>query len=266
MKKLLFLFSFVGSAYYANTQCNPDPANIYAFSADGISYEIIKENLNWTDAAACAVNRGGFLTEINTQLEEDSIFHFVNLAGIIASNTDAPDGGGAAYLWIGGNDLTSEGVWVWDGNNDATSTQFWQGTSTGTSVGGLYNNWGDEPDDFSGQDALGFAFNNWPYGVAGEWNDVDQNNTLYFIIEYPNTNSIKEENDGGFLIYPNPSNDIITIQNSNQEASYSVQTIEGRTILSFDMAPNAAHSIQLQPGIYLIRNSVTGVAQKIIVS
>ena len=113
-------------------QCVADEANVYTFTYNGDAYEIVKENLSWVDAAACAVERGGFLTEINTQEEQDSIFYHVNQAGISANNTVAPDGGGASYLWIGGNDLAAEGVWVWDGNNDATSIQFWQGTSSGS--------------------------------------------------------------------------------------------------------------------------------------
>ena len=31
---------------------------------------------------------------------------------------------------------------------------------------------------------LGIALNDWPLGVAGQWNDVDIDNSLYYIIEY----------------------------------------------------------------------------------
>ena len=65
----------------------------------------------------------------------------MNFAGIVSSNTIAPDGGGASYLWIGGNDITTEGKWVWDGDNTAPSTQFWQATASGSPAGGLYTNW-----------------------------------------------------------------------------------------------------------------------------
>jgi hypothetical protein len=36
------------------------------------------------------------------------------------------------------------------------------GALSGNPVGGLYNNWGNEPDDFGGgQDALGLSLNGW---------------------------------------------------------------------------------------------------------
>ena len=105
-------------------------------------------------------------------------------ANIEVDNTVAPDGGGGSYVWLGGNDLAEEGTWIWDGDNDGNGTQFWQGAADGAPVGGLYNNWGNEPDDWNGQDALGLSLNGWPLGVAGEWNDVDETNSLYFVIEY----------------------------------------------------------------------------------
>ena len=56
----------------------------------------------------------------------------------------------------------------------------------------LWNNWGEEadgqqsePDNFNGsQDALALSINGWPFGTSGEWNDIDETNRLYFIIEY----------------------------------------------------------------------------------
>ncbi|MBK7128604.1 MAG: T9SS type A sorting domain-containing protein [Crocinitomicaceae bacterium] len=247
-------------------QCNPAPGNVYAFTANGIDYEIIKENLSWNDAATCAVNRGGMLTEINSQLENDSIFYHVNLAGITASNTDAPDGGGAAYLWIGGNDIATEGAWVWDGNNDATATQFWQGTSTGTPVGGLYNNWGNEPDDFSGQDGLGFAFTDWPFGVAGEWNDIDTANQLYFIIEFPHDLGTENEiNTGGINIYPNPSNGLVYFHNTGEKATFNLVSADGKLFYELTISNQQTVSLLLDSGLYFLINTSSGTNQKILV-
>ncbi len=68
-------------------QC-ADSLNIYSFEYNGHSYEVVKENKTWTDASACAVERGGYLSEINDSAEQDSIFHqLTNNAGIIESNT-----------------------------------------------------------------------------------------------------------------------------------------------------------------------------------
>ena len=160
-------------------------SSIVPFTYNEKNYEIVKDNKTWVDASAFAVDRGGFLAEINNEAEQNAIFIELGNASIIINNTVAPDGGGASYIWIGGNDIATEGDWIWDGDNDQTGNQFWMGTLAGAPIGGLYNNWGDEPDDFgSGQDGLGLAITDWPFGVAGQWNDVDDSNTLYFLIEF----------------------------------------------------------------------------------
>ena len=165
-------------------------ANIYPFSYNGNDYEVVKENKNWISSATCAVSRGGKLVEINDQAEQNAIFNELQNANITNSNTVAINGGGASYLWIGANDLATEGNWVWDGDNNGSTTQFWQGGTGGVPIGGLYNNWGNEPDNAGNiQDAGAIAITQWPLGSgslgsAGQWNDVNDINTLYYIIEY----------------------------------------------------------------------------------
>lgn len=199
MKKLMYsFFIFIAAKLSVYSQlCNNIPAgSVYAFTVNGKNYEIIKENMQWADAAACAVARGGKLAEILSQQENDSLFEYaVNHAGINFSLTFAPDGGGASYLWIGGNDLQNEGTWIWDGDGDLNGAQFWQGDyQNGNPVGGYFNAWGSinggEPDDFNNQDGLGLALTSWPFGNPREWNDLNVNNALYFIIEYPSNNAI----------------------------------------------------------------------------
>ncbi len=259
MKKTIFVLVGIMMVSFAKSQCVGDEANVYSFTYNGTNYEIVKENLYWENAATCALTRGGFLTEINSQEEQDTIFYHVNNAGITASNTVAPDGGGASYLWIGGNDMAVEGDWLWDGDNTGTSTQFWQGTSSGSPVGGLYNNWGNEPDDFgTGQDGLGFAFTNWPLGVAGQWNDVDDANTLYYIIEYPaGSNSIDESEDTGLKVYPNPANDVVNIQlpgNASPNTSFKLYSLAGELIFQEDVlsSKNVISVSDLPDGVYFI--------------
>lgn len=215
--QLLPAILILGFSYQSSAQCVSNESNVVSFSYNGANYEIVKENLNWINASSCAVSRGGFLVEINSQGEQDALFSNVNSAGISASNTVAPDGGGASYLWLGANDLLTEGAWIWDGDNTGSSSQFWQGTTSGSAVGGLYNNWGNEPDDFNGQDALGLAFTNWPLGIAGQWNDVDETNTLYYIIEYPNTiGLINKTLQPEIKMYPNPGLEIVVIEFSEE--------------------------------------------------
>lgn len=202
------------SNYTVFGQC-ADTSNIFSFIYDGKTYEVIKENKTWINAAACAVERGGILAEINDLAEQNEIFSQLSSnAGINTNNTIAPDGGNASYVWIGGNDLAIEGNWVWDGDNDNNSTQFWMGDLNGNPVGGLYNNWGNEPDDFgSGQDGLGLALTNWPLGTAGQWNDVSHTNTLYYVIEYSTILSSQDYDlNTKIKLFPNPVGDFLTIE------------------------------------------------------
>jgi hypothetical protein len=195
-------------------QC-ADTANIYTFTYNSATYEVVRENKTWVLAAACAVERGGILAEIDDLAEQNAIYSEVlSNASITASNTVAPDGGGASYLWIGGNDMAYESDWLWDGNNDLYVTHFWLGNASGGPISGRYNNWGNEPDNYGpGQDGLGLAITNWPQGVSGQWNDLIIGNTLYYVIEYPSTADLEsEESSTRLILSPNPSLAEITLE------------------------------------------------------
>jgi hypothetical protein len=132
-----------------------------------------------------------------------------NISSNDFGNTSSPDGGGAAYVWIGANDISTEGTWVWVDDG----TQFWRGNNFGSRVDGRFNNWsqGNEPDDFGPareQDAAGIALTEFPlgsssWGFQSEWNDVDINNNLYYVVEFDTGNTF-EINVGhaGAWFYP----------------------------------------------------------------
>jgi hypothetical protein len=172
-----FMFSALSTTAFADFQ----------FTFDGHAYEVITSGLTWEDASTAAQNKTmngapGYLARIDSDEENNEIFSQLsnNIDQSDYQNTSAPDGGGASYVWLGANDTQTEGEWIWVDNG----VQFWQGDSAGSAVGARYNNWGQEPDDFDGQDAAGIALSDWPFGVAGQWNDVDTDNTLFYIIEY----------------------------------------------------------------------------------
>lgn len=155
------------------------------FTHKNKKYAIILDNKTWEEAATFAVSKKAYLVHINSQEEQDAVYNAIVAASITPSKTVAPDGGGASYLWLGGNDIAEEGKWIWDGNNDGKGTHFWQGKKDGTAVNGSYENWGKEPDDYgTGQDALGIAITDWPLGKKSQWNDIKKSNKLYFVIEY----------------------------------------------------------------------------------
>ncbi len=164
--------------------------NIHAFVSDGKDYELIKLNRNWTFAAACAVERGGYLAEINNSDENAALFNEISTkTNIDPSNTIASDGGEASYIWLGANDSDTEGSWYWDGDNDGAGVQFWEGDASGMAIDDLFSKWGNEPDNFDDQDGLGLGITQWPIatgslGSAGQWNDINLRNELYFLIEY----------------------------------------------------------------------------------
>lgn len=201
------ILSLLLSAPKLWSQCVSNEANIVAFELNGINYEIVKEKSDWESAAACAVERGGFLAEINSWDEQNGLFNALNNASISIQQTTAPDGGGAAYVWSGGNDRNEEGTWIWDGDNNGEGVHFWQGLANGTSVDNAFVFWGNEPDNFSNQDALGIALTDWPFGNAGQWNDIREINKLYYVIEYPDESSGFWENApiNTFNIFPNPA-------------------------------------------------------------
>ena len=68
---------------------------ISEFMFEGKRYQIIQERKIWRDAAACAVELGGFLAEINSEEEQNAIFSALNSTSIEVDDTRSNDGGGA---------------------------------------------------------------------------------------------------------------------------------------------------------------------------
>lgn len=245
------------SGFNLQGQC-ANPANIYSFNYNGKTYQVVKENKNWIGAAACAVEKGGILAEINSQDEQDAVFAGLQSAGVSLLNTTAPDGGGSSYIWIGGNDMAEEGKWIWDGNNDGVGPQFWQGDFAGSSVGDLYENWGGEPDNYnSNQNALGLALTDWIYGDAGEWNDLFQGNLLYFVIEYDSILGTKDaiSEPGSAWLYPNPVRDFLEIKATKNIVGITLTDVSGRQLRSFSVNNKHHEKIDctsLADGFYFI--------------
>lgn len=224
-------------------------ANVYAFIHNGHYYNVVKEAKTWSVAAACASSDAGYLVEINDQAEQSAVYNGIVASGIASNYSPVGDGGGASYVWLGGNDKFTEGSWFWDGDNNLIGSPFWTGqgaagANTGTVVNNSFVNWGgkstatiQEPDNFnSNQDAVAMALGAWPFGTAGEWNDIAETNSIYFVIEYNGIpTSVKQNSNKGISleIYPNPSSDKIKIQSTSEIKEITITSIDGKILRTF---------------------------------
>ncbi|ERT07040.1 hemolysin-type calcium-binding repeat family protein [Lyngbya aestuarii BL J] len=165
---------------YSNSSATPDttPRSVefalgtnLANSDNGHFYEFVTDpGISWTDARDAAEARSyfglkGYLTTVTSSAENDFI-----------SGKLAGEG------WMGSSDATTEGDWRWVTGPEA-GTQFWSGVSTGSPVGGEYNNWAtSEPNDFpdAGGEDYGHFLND------GKWNDypLSLSNIEGYVVEY----------------------------------------------------------------------------------
>jgi len=170
------------------------------FQFGGHTYKIIAEPATWEDASSAAAamqlsGRPGYLARVNSARENKAILEAVRThlteAQLAASVAD--DGSETSFIWLGGSDSDQEGRWVWSDNGD----QFWQGDFNGAPVDGRFTNWGVQPDSSSGEeDALAMGMGDWPepfydLGSAGQWNDLDGNTPLAYVVEFNGLSDLK---------------------------------------------------------------------------
>ena len=168
----------------------------FIFEHNGHTYKLIESAVSWHAAVATAermtlAGKSGYLARIDSAAENAAIFDAVSnrLSAEQVVLTTPNDGSGAAFIWLGGTDSDQEGDWRWINNGDA----FWYGDFNGSPIGGRYNNWGIQPDDETGsEDALAMGLGDWPepfydLGEAGQWNDLDPDTSLFYVIEFDTT-------------------------------------------------------------------------------
>jgi hypothetical protein len=269
---LLITFGFI-SFLQAQVACISGSNTTYSFVHNGHAYALVKELKTWAKAAQCASLTGGYLTEITTQAEQVAVYNAIVAGGVSSNYKPITDGGGASYVWIGGSDSITEGNWWWDGDNNGASSipQFWMGQgaaglNNGVALNGAFNNWGGksttvikEPDNFGvGQDALAMALGTWPYGVAGEWNDVSSLNTMYYVIEYNGITiglTSNQIEDSDISIYPNPSNEKIMLEANSNLKKIIITTVDGKVVREiFSSQKSLTLDVsELSKGIYFVR-------------
>lgn len=271
--KILLVFSVLVYTTGLFAQC-VNPTNIYSFTYNGKNYELVKEKKNWTDAAACAFSRGGYLVQIDDSIEQAAMVSALTTSGISTTYNPISDGGGTSYVWIGATDKVTEGTWLWDGNNDGTGINFWSGEgaagqNNGVILSGRYINWGgkasgtiNEPDNFGGlQDAAALSLAGWPagsgaLGVAGEWNDINITNTNYYIIEYGITTGYRTPDEAPAIgVYPNPAHTAIVVTGAEQHTFLKIFNLQGELVYESLCQGEQQMVIQVEkfrPGLYFM--------------
>ena len=250
--------------------------NVTSFTYMGKVYEVVIELKSWSEAAACAVERGGYLVEINSQAEQDTIYGaIIHGAEIPADYTTVADGGGIAYVWIGASDQHTEGTWLWDGDGDNSGINFWNGQGAarlndGSPANELYNNWGgsssgnpNEPDDFgAGQDGAAIGMAKWPagidftLGVASEWNDISSDNSLYFVIEFDCQETSSNMDETACRSFISPSGKIWTSSDTYQDTIPNAAGCD--SVITINLTIVTIDTTVIQDGITLTANA-TGV-------
>ena len=165
-------------------------------TATGV-YVLVTDGVNWGTALQAAQGASGTnsagavmagqLLAVSQAEEQSAVSDW--LLKLYSAGGDwgtAADGGGIPYVWLGASDLAVEGRWQW-ANGEAFTYANW-------GTGKLWNGRGQtsEPDDYQGQDALAIGLKAWPggysdgngLGSAGQWNDIDENNFLPYVIEF----------------------------------------------------------------------------------
>lgn len=252
-----WLFILAGTPRIHAQPCQED-VEVFNFTFDERTYQVVKENLRWEDAAECAQTRGGKLVEINSANEQLAVFEGVSNANIEPSATYASEYTEIPFVWLGGNDIEFEGDWLWDGDHDGTGTLFWVGNTTGAAVGGSYYNWGFEPDNAGDQDGMAMALTDWPTGEAGEWADLKIINDLYYVVEYStllNTNDHLSQSNL-VSIFPNPATQFFRVDNRSGFAVESIEILHSNGRLLKRIYQPGAENIdvsQLPKGLYLAK-------------
>jgi hypothetical protein len=142
-----------------------DTADCTCAADGGHSYWFCTPALNHANAELQCETQGMHLVRIDSQSENDFLLSEATARGVIVVVI--------GFAQIGADDLAVPGEWRWyDG------TQFWQGSSSGAAVGGLYAHWANASPGNGAKPCAGML-------PAGTWQDRSCTALGPFICESP---------------------------------------------------------------------------------
>jgi hypothetical protein len=142
-----------------------DTADCTCAADGGHSYWFCTPALNHANAELQCETQGMHLVRIDSQSENDFLLSEATARGVIVVVI--------GFAQIGADDLAVPGEWRWyDG------AQFWQGSSSGAAVGGLYAHWANASPGNGAKPCAGML-------PAGTWQDRSCTALGPFICESP---------------------------------------------------------------------------------
>jgi hypothetical protein len=95
-------------------------------------------------------------------------------------------------------------------------------------------------------------------GVAGQWNDVDETNVLYYAIEYIGLSAMDELQASTFAVYPNPSAGQVQLklqqENSLAPCQVEIFNMLGERVFSAETSTSLAIDLSNEPkGMYFVK-------------
>jgi hypothetical protein len=147
-----------------------NPTGFYYNPINGHFYKPVTTGASYTAARAASLlttfkGQTGYLVTI-TSADENS-FIFVNVP--------------QANIWFAATDEVTDGRWVIDAGPEKGTVMKTSNGQTAGNITGVYNNWaGGEPNGYNHSED--YAVTNW--GGASTWNDLSNNYSNPYIIEY----------------------------------------------------------------------------------